>query len=326
MFKRKRTITTTTTRVSPSSQSRYLKRTNVNRTTRESIRGRNILFNCHSRYHGPERVSKEIKVLSSDKLHFNEKYKPHPNDYRIDVSRSHENIRDKFGKTFDVIYLVNCPSDVYIEMYDDDMGNWSPVLFQNLDSILNEDGIIVTRLAETAMEAMLNTYNATNRTNYSFSGFNEDDDISHTKLDSINLKIKRKFLRETIPILRKMTRDFLKFNNLGLKLLSRADNEHYVHKNFSNRTEDSIHEFFVIKKIANQTPNYSSPNSITPMSLRSNMSLSKSKSSSSKTSTRSLSSTSKTPSIGGKISKSKQIKQQLKMMKHKKAQRGLRKK
>lgn len=261
MLKRKKT--TSTTKVSLSSQSRSLKR--MNRSY-----GRNVLFNCHSRYHGPDRVSREIKIALSDNLHYNEKYNPHPNDYSIDVSSRHGNIGNLFGKSFDVIYLVNCPDDVYIETDEDDMGDWNLDLFQNLDDILNDNGVIITRVAETGIDALLNTYNYLHNTDFSFSGFNEDDEMSPTKLNAMNLKIKKKFLRDIIPIIRRMMKDFLKRNHFRFKLLSRRENEQYIYKEFSNRTDDSIHEFFVLRKISNQ-PSFTatSPQSVTPSSLRS---------------------------------------------------------
>ena len=228
--------------------------------------GRNILLNCHSIQHGLDRVKKEIKIENNDKLYYNDKYYPNLNDYRIDISILQNDINNQFGKQFDVIYLVNCPEILYI-----DEGNWNLELFQNFNAIVKEDGVVITRIAETGINSMLNSYNSIHGTNHNFLGYDERDDISEEVYNKNNLDIKKKVLKEIIPILRKMTREFLKRNNLGFKLLSRNDNKQYIHKNFSDRIYESIYEFFVIKKISSVSQIVSPSKSKTPSSLASSI-------------------------------------------------------
>lgn len=236
-----------------------LKRKRTNTTD-----GRNVLFNCHSLNHGSEMVSKEIIIDRSDNLYYNELYNSHSTDYSIDITPRDYDLESKFGRKFDIIYLVNCPDDVYItadykenedddDDYEDDddnkMGEFNLNLFQNLDSIMNNDGVIITKIAETGINSLLNTYNTKHNTRYHFSGFNESDELSLSELNSINLKIKKYFEGEIIPIIREMMKDFLKNNDLGFVLLELKQNKKHIHENFSDRIDDSIDEFLVIKKV-----------------------------------------------------------------------------
>lgn len=254
---------------------------NQTRKRRKILPGRNVLLNCHSYNHdndsGSKHISNELVLNSSDNLYYNELYNAHPTDYQIDISKSHginNEIVDKFQKTFDIIYLVNCPDNVYINTDNDDMGIWNPELFENLYYLTNDNGVVITRIAETGINALLETYNYENNTNYEFSGFSEDEDLSSVDFNSINLKIKKMFLKEIIPIIRRMLKQFLKQNDMGFKLLSRNMSNKYIHKNFSQRIDDSIYEFFVIQKVLKKKDTFSSnqsPQSATPNSLLSHV-------------------------------------------------------
>jgi len=257
------------------------------RKKRKITPGRNVLLNCHSYHHdndeGSEHISNELILNSSDNLYYNELYNAHPTDYQIDISKSHgiNKIVDKFKKTFDIIYLVNCPDNVYIKTDIDNMGIWNSELFENLYYLTNDNGVVITRIAETGINALLETYNYENNTDYEFSGFSEDEDLNSVDFNSINLKVKKMFLKEIIPIIRRMMRQFLKQNDVGFKLLNRNMSNKYIHKNFSQRIDDSIYEFFVIQKVPKRNgtstlktnnSNYNeSPQSVTPDSLLSHV-------------------------------------------------------
>jgi hypothetical protein len=257
------------------------------RKKRKISSGRNVLLNCHSYHHdndsGSKHISNELILNSSDNLYYNELYNAHPTDYQIDISKSHgiNKIVDKFKKTFDIIYLVNCPDNVYIKTDIDNMGIWNSELFENLYYLTNDNGVVITRIAETGINALLETYNYENNTDYEFSGFSEDEDLNSVDFNSINLKVKKTFLKEIIPIIRRMMKQFLKQNDMGFKLLSRNMSNKYIHKNFSQRIDDSIYEFFVIQKVPKRNQslmsktnnsNYNeSPQSVTPDSLLSHV-------------------------------------------------------
>lgn len=257
------------------------------RKKRKITSGRDVLLNCHSYHHDNDidskHISNELILNSSDNLYYNELYNAHPIDYQIDISKSDgiNKIVDKFQKTFDIIYLVNCPDNVYIKTDIDNMGIWNLELFENLYYLTNDNGVVITRIAETGINALLETYNYENNTDYEFSGFSEDEDLNSVDFNSINLKIKKSFLKEIIPIIRRMMKQFLKQNDMGFKLLGRNMSNKYIHKNFSQRIDDSIYEFFVIQKVPkrNETStlkmnnsNYNkSPQSVTPDSLLSHV-------------------------------------------------------
>lgn len=219
--------------------------------TKKSKPGKNILLNCHSMGHGVEKIYREMKIERGiDMLHFNELNVPVAGDYRIDLSIKQPNVNKMFDrKKFDIIYLVNCPDDVYIDIYEEDRGDFSLTLFNNLSNILKTDGIVMTRISETGINSILQEYNSTHNTSYYFHGFNEDDEIPEEKLNAINLAIKEEFLSLIIPIIRKMMKRFLKTNDLPYKLLRITENKKYIHEDFSSRSDDAIEEFLVMKMI-----------------------------------------------------------------------------
>ena len=219
--------------------------------TKKSKPGKHILLNCHSMGHGAEKIYREIKIERGvDVLHFNELNIPVAGDYRIDLSIKHPDINKMFDrKKFDIIYLVNCPDDVYIDIYEEDGGDFSLTLFNNLSNILKTDGVVMTRISETGINSLLQEYNSTHNTSHYFHGFNEDDEIPEEKLNAINLAIKEEFLSLIIPIIRKMMKRFLKTNDLLYKLLSITENKKYIHEDFSSRSDDAIEEFLVMKMI-----------------------------------------------------------------------------
>lgn len=248
---------------SPSNKSPSNKSPSNKRPFNKSSSNKNqtkILAYCHSLKYTTKKIIDELKfdttncvIDTNDLPNNNEK------DITIDLSKKILNDKEdisnteknKYKTSYNIIYLVNCPSDVYITD-----NNFNSILFSNLYKLLINDGLLITRLSDDAIETLLkyklndDTFEIHPLLEIDGEYFNNEKAriLSTEEINIINLKI----IEEKKNIVLKVRKLLIEFLNLHEKefkfvLLNDTDNKKYIKKN-DFQLDENIEEFFILKK------------------------------------------------------------------------------
>lgn len=133
-----------------------------NRKTIKSLKiQNNVLLYCHSSSHDQKIISDRLINYENNKYSYNDII--NIKDINIDLASNiiydDDFLSKNYKKKFDIIFLVNCPWNVYIEINegDEDMPfELNNILFKNLKKLLNENGVIITTLSDYAILALHN--------------------------------------------------------------------------------------------------------------------------------------------------------------------------
>lgn len=219
-----------------------------------------ILLVCHSRDHGFEQIYRELKLnddhkLNDDIFDTNDIYGKNAKDIKIDLSVQYFKDIDKLkhdfnNTTYDIIFLVNCPSILYIT----EEGSLNINLLKNLSNLLKDNGVIITRFADTAIEDILNIevphFNREIVSKYLSDNKSSSIIKKSSKLINIYKKIMWKRLQYIKNIRRKII-TILNKKHIDLTLLNMYDNNDYIKKKPLNiyDYEYNIDFYFIFKKI-----------------------------------------------------------------------------
>jgi len=143
-------------------EKKVVKSTTSSRKTIKSLKiQKNVLLYCHSSRHDQKIISDKLINYENNKYSYNDII--NTEDINIDLSSNiiydDDFLSKNYKKKFDIIFLVNCPWNVYIEINEGDEDTpfeLKNVLFTNLKKILNENGIIIITLSDYAILALHN--------------------------------------------------------------------------------------------------------------------------------------------------------------------------
>jgi hypothetical protein len=176
-------------------------------------KNQNVLLYCHSIKHDQKIISDRIKNYKINNYTYNDIISK--DDINIDLAANiiydDDFLSENYKKKFDIIYLVNCPWNIYIEINEEDEDipfELRNVLFTNLKKILNENGVIITTLSDYAILALHNI------------NMKQSDETLLIELKKIKSNdIYKRKIRTLIQILS---------SKLNLKLLDINENKKYI--------------------------------------------------------------------------------------------------
>ena len=219
------------------------KRTRTSFRTGTSFRTetKKILAYCHSQTHEEIKDSKIINTLNInqfDEIDTCDLYEKHPNDINIDLSKKILTTNDiaQFNK-YDIIYLVNCPYHVYIN----DDTQYNEILFKNLFTLLNVNGVIITRIARSGIEELtLKTIDDIQDVKEALTNAKKIEEL-------LNLRVEMyKTYLTSLNICKKLLQNFFTENKIGLRILRIESNSKYIKSGLNG--SGLMKNFIVIKR------------------------------------------------------------------------------
>lgn len=199
-----------------------------------------LLAYCHSKKHCNDNIKRELKNFNDNIIiDTNDAYDNIKGDYIIDLSINvyrEDELLAVYQKKYDYIYLVNCPSNVYIKNK-----NLNPVIFRNMLKILKPDGILLTKFSDGAIQEV------STKEVHDFLYAEEHKEFTPEFLEETNKRILED-KKALIEIVRKGIEEYLRNQNIPLQLLSDTENENYVSPIYEDDIGAGYHEFFIFKK------------------------------------------------------------------------------
>lgn len=198
----------------------------------KSLKYKNILLYCHSSKHDQKIISDRLINYKNNVYSYNDIISK--NDINIDLSSNivYDDVflSTNYKKRFDIIFLVNCPWNIYIEINKDDEDNpveLKYILFQNLKKLLNKDGVIITTLSNYAILALNNI------------NLDQNDTILSLELEKI--KSNPNYNRNIREIINELS------SKLKLKLLNIEENKNYIIKPKLHYLQN-YEDYYIFKK------------------------------------------------------------------------------
>lgn len=179
-----------------------------------------ILAYCHSQIHEEReglKIINKLKIHKDDEIDTCDLYGNHQRDIKIDLSKTLLTDDIKQFNRYDIIYLVNCPTHVYIKGED-----FNEDLFRNLLLLLSDNGIIITRISINAYKKLT--------------------DIELYDIGSI----KEMAEMTAIQLVRSRIYSFLIEKGIYLTLLDMDENKNYIKSGINSSNKP--HTFFILKK------------------------------------------------------------------------------
>jgi len=200
-----------------------------------------ILAYCHSQKHEERydlKIINTLQINEFDKIDTCDLYGEHDDDIKIDLSKRSlsETDRKQFS-IYDIIYLVNCPSVVYIERDK----YYNKILFNNLFTLLNDNGILIMRLSRDAIEGI------TKKVIEDISDIREALTDEQKKELLLNLQISiHKDIFTALNICEIRLQEFLRKEKIDLNILTKDNNIKYIKSGLN--ASGSLKFFIVIQK------------------------------------------------------------------------------
>lgn len=210
------------------------------KTSLSSIpKSKKILAYCHSQTHeerGDLNIINTLKINKGDEIDTCDLYGDHKKDIKIDLSRQISIDDIKKFKRYDIIYLVNCPSSVYIKGED-----FNEDLFRNLFQLLNSNGIIITRLSRQAIEDISEIV------------IEDIEDVKEALNDEqkkelllkLQISIHKEF-KSALYVSEIKLQDFLKEKRIDLKILTKSENSKFIKSGLNG--SGLMKSFIIIQK------------------------------------------------------------------------------
>jgi|694.fasta_scaffold00159_18 hypothetical protein len=198
-----------------------------------------ILAYCHSKNHS-DKVKKDLKVPKKYHYDTNDIHGSHANDIKIDLSRRNYNVdalQNIYKKTYDCIYMINCPSGVYISN-----NKLNRILFMNMYHILKPGGLLITRFSDTAILEIFSLDE-----NYSLNNYIVDENPYATvkELEEHNQNEFESYMN-ILKRLRINLKEQLIKQKLPFTLLDESENQKYINDNYEQFS--SVSEYLIFQK------------------------------------------------------------------------------
>ncbi len=204
---------------------------------------KDVLLYCHQKSHSSKQIRETLPLsLSHYNIHYNDIYGSSDQDILIDLSKRtySDAFLNKHYSKYDIIYMVNCPYSVYTNTREYIL---KLSLFKNIYKLLNPSGILILGFAVKAVKCITKK-NLPLRSIYHLNNIeNPKEKEYYHKVNMRNLKVHL----DVYKILRKMIKDILATNSIGLQLLSAKKNKFHI--KYPTSPYENIAETFVFQKV-----------------------------------------------------------------------------